>query len=45
MARQREADAQGIDLDCPDFAERDFAPMEGDPHLVDFDQDGHACEN
>jgi hypothetical protein len=45
MARQRQADAQGIDLDCSDFAERDFAPMAGDPHMLDFDQDGHAWEN
>jgi hypothetical protein len=33
------------DLDCPDFAESDFAPTPGDPHGLDADGDGIACES
>jgi hypothetical protein len=33
------------DLDCPDFAETDFAPTPGDPHGLDADGDGVACES
>jgi hypothetical protein len=43
-AMQYEAAEQGSDLDCRDFREQDFAPIPGDPHGLDSDGDGLACE-
>jgi hypothetical protein len=41
---QMQEDAVG-DLDCGDFAMTDFEPIAGDPHGLDADFDGVACES
>jgi hypothetical protein len=33
------------DLDCPDFRQCNFRVVGDDPHRLDHDRDGRACEN